>query len=154
MPIISQSSLVNCRPRDLFRYFSKPSNLQSSSPMIPSITFHSVGPLLGKGQVIKFDLSYSMFCITWTSRVTKFQPFEYFEDTQLDGPFRHWVHRHTFEESGEKTLVHDEIEYEVGLGILGQIMDKLVIRYQVDRMLRNRVDRATEKFAVVKHSAA
>lgn len=149
MAVIAQSSLVDCTPRELFRYFARTSNRESDVSSLPVVTFHSVGPLLGKGQIIKLELSYGLFHVVWTSRITQYQPYEYFEDHQVDGPFRHWRHRHRFEEKGDKTLVHDEIDYEVGWGMMGQLMDRLVIRYQVDTMVKRRQEKATEKFQAV-----
>jgi len=51
---------------------------------------------------------------------------------QYQGPFRRWHHRHEFRaeirDGVAGTLVRDEIEYEVGFGILGEIANAWFVR--------------------------
>ena len=145
---------MDCSPKELFQFLTKPSNLISVSPDMPSLSFHSPGLMLGKGQLIHFDLNYGLFRVRWCSKITEFRPYEFMEDTQQQGPFKHWIHKMHFEGAGTQTLIRDEIEYDVGYGPLGSIMETLVIKYQIENFLRVRNQRTTEKFQVMTRKSA
>ena len=55
---------------------------------------------------------------------------------QKQGPFRRWQHTHSFEaktiDGREGTLIGDVVEYEVGFGVIGRMLEKLIFQ----RMLR------------------
>ncbi len=154
MPTITQSTSIECAPKELFQFLTKPANIISVSPIMPSLRFHSPKLMLGKGQIIHFDLSYGLFKLSWASKITKFEPYTLIEDTLVEGPFKKWIHRHNFEAHGKKTVIQDEIEYEVGLGLLGKIMDTLVIGYQIENFFKNRLKKNTEKFQRIRRNIA
>jgi ligand-binding SRPBCC domain-containing protein len=154
MPVITQSTSIECSPKELFQFLTKPANIISVSPEMPSLIFHSPGLLLGKGQTINFDLSYGLFKLSWISKITKFEPYSFIEDTQVDGPFKKWIHRHRFQEQGKKTIIEDEIDYTIGLGPLGKVMDSLIIRYQIEAFFKNRLKKTTAKFQHIKRNIA
>jgi len=72
----------------------------------------------------------------WTALITEFSLNEYFSDTQEQGPFRRWHHTHSFEaktiDGRDGTLVRDVVEYEVGFGVIGKMLESLLFQ----RMLR------------------
>lgn len=60
---------------------------------------------------MRFTLWLGPFPIHWHAAIEAVSDTG-FADRQLSGPFAHWVHRHTFIESGDGlTTVRDEIEY-------------------------------------------
>src|SRR5271157_1231222 len=72
----------------------------------------------------------------WLARITGFSLNEYFTDVQQQGPFRRWEHTHSFGtktiNGQEGTLIRDVVEYEVGFGVIGRMLEKLLFQ----RMLR------------------
>lgn len=87
----------------------------------------------------------------WTSRITEFEWNRYFVDVKEnvpgEGPFRRWHHRHQFERQTRKgtdgtpvdgTLVSDFVDYEVGFGLPGRILDRLFIAGQLSRTFAHR----------------
>ena len=73
----------------------------------------------------------------WMARITAFSLNEYFTDVQQQGPFRRWEHTHSFEaktiNGREGTLIRDHVEYEVGFGVIGRILERLMFK----RILRS-----------------
>ena len=73
----------------------------------------------------------------WTAVITEFTLNQSFRDTQKQGPFRRWEHTHSFTArtvgGREGALIHDIVEYEVGFGVIGTLLEKLVFQ----RMLRS-----------------
>ncbi|MGC1647995.1 MAG: SRPBCC family protein [Candidatus Sulfotelmatobacter sp.] len=78
----------------------------------------------------------------WIARITEFEWNHYFADVQDQGPFKSWHHRHEFwaETHGgiAGTLVRDVIDYEVGLGFLGEIANALFIQRQMNNTFAQR----------------
>ena len=72
----------------------------------------------------------------WTAFITDFSLNQYFRDVQKQGPFHRWEHTHSFEaktvDGREGTLIHDVVEYEVGFGVMGRLLENLIFQ----RMLR------------------
>jgi ligand-binding SRPBCC domain-containing protein len=56
------------------------------------------------------------------SEVTRFEPDTIFVESQLTGPFRRWVHTHSFEQAGAGTRVRDVIDFEPPGGLLGLVV--------------------------------
>lgn len=77
----------------------------------PLIVRIQSGPdALSSGDEMRFTLWLGPFPIRWHAAIEAAPGG--FADRQLSGPFAHWVHRHTFIDSGEGlTTVRDEIEY-------------------------------------------
>jgi ligand-binding SRPBCC domain-containing protein len=81
----------------------------------------------------------------WTSHITEFEWNHHFVDVRDQGPFQRWHHRHQFERQThgsadgtladgtlvDGTLVRDFVDYEVGFGLLGDILDWLFIAPQM-----------------------
>ena len=64
--------------------------------------------------------------------ITQVRAPHYFVDEQRVGPYRMWHHEHTFR--AEHTEVHDLVHYVPPLGPLGAILNKLVIRRQLQQI--------------------
>jgi ligand-binding SRPBCC domain-containing protein len=78
----------------------------------------------------------------WVARITEFEWNCYFADVQGQGPFKSWHHRHEFvsepRDGISGTLVRDVIEYEVGFGFLGAIVNQLFVRRQTQHTFAER----------------
>ncbi|PCR90856.1 SRPBCC family protein [Natrinema ejinorense] len=64
----------------------------------------------------------------WTSVITARERDDgsaYFRDEMVHGLFDHWVHTHTFHADGDRTVIHDRVEYELPLGGLGDAVAPL-----------------------------
>ncbi len=84
----------------------------------------------------------------WVVNISEFSFNEYFQDVQKQGPFRHWQHTHSFEPMQQGriwgTLIRDEVEYEVGFGVVGRTLEMLIFQ-GVFRSTFNYRKRALEK---------
>ena len=101
----------------------------------PADAEHMAG--VGTEIVFKFRaIPYLPMHEKWIALITEFSLNEYFSDVQQQGPFRRWEHTHSFEaktiDGREGTLIRDVVEYEVGFGVIGRMLEKLMFQ----RMLR------------------
>lgn len=93
----------------------------------------------GAQRVFRFPLG--PFKMTWIAEHQGYQPPEKFEDVMKKGPFRSWHHIHRFIEKEGSTIVHDDVNYELPMGILGRIFGSRDVRNRLTRMFRAREQR-------------
>ncbi len=73
-----------------------------------------------------------------TSAITAYDRPHRFVDQQARGPFREWWHEHTFIVQGGSTLMTDVVRYSAPAGPLGRLIDGLVLRSYMQRLLELR----------------
>jgi len=113
-------------------------------PRLPADTAPpDAGQMAGLGTEIVFKfraVPYLPIHEKWVALITGFSLNEYFSDTQKQGPFNRWQHTHSFEAKTQGgrdgTLIRDVVEYEVGFGPIGTMLERLIFQ----RMLRKTFD--------------
>ena len=141
------------RPR-VFAFFADPRNLPRIMPPKQGATLvqlNLVPPLfpadatqpdgermagVGTEIVFKFRaIPHLPMHEKWTALITEFSLNEYFRDTQKQGPFRRWQHTHSFEaktiDGRDGTLVRDVVEYEVGFGVIGRMLERFLFQHML-----------------------
>lgn len=110
-------------PRDVvFEFFSDPSNLEAITP--PALALRIVTPVpivMQRGTLIEYDLRVAGTPVRWLSLISRWNPPESFADEQLRGPYKRWIHTHTFTPTarGEGTIISDHVDYRLPYGLLG-----------------------------------
>jgi ligand-binding SRPBCC domain-containing protein len=95
------------------RFHMQPSGLSAITPPPVFVRLHRVFTDFHEGAEMDFTLWFGLFPVRWNARFEEVTP-NSFIDRQLRGPFRHWVHRHSFLPLDEnQTLVSDEIIFEI-----------------------------------------
>jgi ligand-binding SRPBCC domain-containing protein len=88
----------------------------------------------------------------WVAVITEFSFNEHFSDIQKQGPFKSWHHTHTFEsrtiDGQEGTLVGDEVEYEVGFGVVGSFLEKMLFHRMMKGIFEHRKKALQRAFVV------
>ena len=142
---LSARTWLPASPDTVFHFFSDPSNLEKLTP--GWMKFRILTPLpieMHNGTTISYRLRVHGFHISWKSEIRDWSPPFEFVDTQLNGPYRYWHHRHCFCESNGGTMVSDEIDY-CPLG--GRIVDRLFVRRDLRRIFTFRTARLSELFS-------
>lgn len=137
-------------PADLdhvFRFFADPRNLPAISPpgtrlvRLQLIPIPGEERLAGPGSLIEISTPLR---IRWTARILEFEYGKFFRDNQERGPFRRWLHTHSFRgethDGREGTIVRDEVDYATAFGRMGD----LAVRPMLQVMFAQR-QRATER---------
>lgn len=144
MPIfeLETSSWVSRNRPDVFAFFSNAENLEGLTP--PFLHFSIVTPrpvTMRAGQLIDYQLYLHGLRMKWQTEITRWESPACFEDTQRRGPYRLWVHTHTFEESDGGTLVRDRVKYSVPGG---RLVHSLLVRRELRRIFEYRQKRLPE----------
>lgn len=143
--IVYESSIWLPRRLDeVFAFFSDASNLEVITP--PWLKFSVVTPApieMRPGTLIDYRLRFRGFPLRWRSEITAWDPPHGFADAQVKGPYRQWIHEHTFVEKDGGTLAGDRVEYAVWGGALA---NALVVRRDVERIFDYRRQTLTAMF--------
>lgn len=130
---------------EIFAFFCDAQNLESITP--PWLKFEVLTPApieLGEGALIDYRLRVRGIPLRWQSKITHWDPPHSFVDEQLRGPYRLWIHTHTFEERDGGVLAGDHVKYAVPGGAL---MNNLLVRRDVEKIFEYRQKELAEIFS-------
>lgn len=128
---ILERELVIELPRlEVFSFFADAANLERITP--PELSFHIVTqqPIaIREGTLIDYKLRMRGIPMKWRTEISVWEPPYCFVDRQLSGPYRQWIHTHTFTEiDADTTLMNDEVRYRLPLEPLGDAAHFIVRR--------------------------
>jgi ligand-binding SRPBCC domain-containing protein len=120
---------------DTFEFFERPENLALITPPWLGLRLLTPSPItMAVGIVLDYRVRVLGVRRPWRSLIAEYDPPHGFRDVQVIGPYRRWDHRHRFQAERGGTLIEDRVVYEVPLGPLGRLLDRLVIRRQLDQI--------------------
>jgi len=132
--ILTRQATLNLPRPQVFDFFADAGNLEKITP--PELEFNIITPRpmkLGEGSLIEYDLKLRGFLIHWRTLISRWDPPFEFIDEQLKGPYKQWIHRHTFTEVPGGTEIRDHVRYRLPLEPLGDVMHFLV-RGELERI--------------------
>jgi len=94
-------------------FHAQSASMGAITPPPAVVRVHRAPSHLDDGDEMEFTMWLGPLPVRWLARIEDVSPTG-FTDRQLRGPFRHWLHRHTFVVVDETTTaVVDEIELEL-----------------------------------------
>lgn len=124
---------------EVFEFFADPDNLGRITPSAMRFEFLTEDRAMRSGLLIDYRLRPLLgIPVSWRTRIDAYDPPHGFVDVQLQGPYRRWEHHHTFREVDGGTLVTDEIAYELPFGLLGDLVNRLVVRGELQQIFTYR----------------
>lgn len=147
---ILRSSLQLAVPRPtVFEFFSRAENLGRITP--PELAFAIRTPLpiaMHEGTLIDYTIGLHGLPMKWRTRISRWVPAEEFEDEQLRGPYKQWIHRHRFRDDGAGgTIIDDEVRYRLPFEPLGDIAH-FAVKLQLRRIFSYRSAKVRELLGV------
>ena len=94
--------------------------------------------LIGDGQEVTWRARHFGLPLRMTSRITALDFPVSFTDEQVRGPFKSFRHVHEFEATRSGSIMTDRVEFTAPYGILGLLVEKLVLRRYLERLIADR----------------
>ena len=133
------SQTVNASLDEVFDFFSNPENLSILTPRKLNFTILSPKPIIMKeGQIIDYTIKLLGIEVRWKTIITEYNGKNKFVDQQLKGPYSMWHHTHEFKEFNGSIDMIDNISYVMPFGILGQIINKVWVKRDLDNIFKYR----------------
>jgi ligand-binding SRPBCC domain-containing protein len=132
---------------EVFGFFSRVENLDRITP--PWLRFRTLTevPLaLSLGARIEYALKLSGFPVRWRTEITGWDPPHSFEDTQIQGPYRQWVHFHRFSPEKDETIMEDAVVYRCPGGVFEPLVDFWYVRRKLEAIFDFREERVQAIF--------
>lgn len=130
-----KQTAIQAPPQAVFDFHESPDALEQLIPpwenMKPVESANSLRP--GSRVVLRGRIGF--IPIQWIAIHTEYDPPHLFADRQESGPFAYWYHRHRFLDDGQGgTLLRDEVEYTIPLGLLGHWLAGWLVRRKLEAM--------------------
>lgn len=119
---------------EVFDFFADAANLERITP--PELRFRIVSPLpiqMRQGTLIEYRLALFHVPFGWRTEISEWSPPWRFVDRQVAGPYRSWIHMHSFATERRGTRMLDRVDYLLPLGRAGLLAGPLV-RRELDRI--------------------
>jgi ligand-binding SRPBCC domain-containing protein len=133
---------------ETFKFFERPQNLPLITPPWLGLELVTAEPIvMAPGLTIDYRVRVLGWPTRWRSLIDEWDPPHLFRDVQVHGPYRRWDHRHWFRAQAGGTLVEDVVVYELPVGPVGVLVNRVVVRRQLDAIFDYRRARIAEAHA-------
>jgi ligand-binding SRPBCC domain-containing protein len=142
---LTRSQTLDRSLDEVFSFFADARNLARITPDWLKFTVVTSGPIeMAQGTLIDYRIKLRGIPMRWQSEITVWEPPHRFVDEQRRGPYKFWVHEHTFEAiDADHTRVGDRVRYGVPGGGL---VHRLFVERDLDRIFEYREQKLVEKF--------
>ena len=130
-------------------FFSNPKNLLKITP--ENLGFKTIGDSgysIYPSQIIQYKITpLPFFKTTWVTEITHVEPPNFFADKQLYGPYELWHHKHFFKAIDGGVQIIDIVDYVPPFGILGRLMNPIIIKPRIFKIFEHRKVKVEEFFS-------
>ena len=138
---LSASQIITADLGRTWAFFSDPANLRRITPAALGFEMRTAPEPTHEGQLIEYTVRpVAGIPLHWRTRIEAVDAPRTFTDVQLKGPYRRWVHRHTFTAVDGGTRIDDHIEYELPFGPLGRLAHHLAVKAQLNAIFAFRTE--------------
>lgn len=137
---LSYKQTLHITMQQAWAFFSNPKNLARITPS--HLNFQILSQLpdqIYEGLIIAYHITpFLGVKMHWVTEIKYVQrPFSFVDEQRL-GPYQFWFHRHTFREISDGVLMEDEIHYSLKWDFLGEIINELMVKKQLQEIFEFR----------------
>ncbi|WP_100611332.1 SRPBCC family protein [Confluentibacter lentus] len=143
-----KKQLLPISKKEAWAFLSDPKNLKTITPdyMGFDILSGADRPMFA-GQIIQYIVTPILGIKTkWVTEITHVVDGEYFVDEQRFGPYALWHHKHFIKEIDGGVEMEDIIDYKVPFGILGQLVQPILVQPKLEEIFNYRTKKLEELF--------
>jgi ligand-binding SRPBCC domain-containing protein len=145
--VLRRQAFIPAPLEEVFDFFSDARNLERITPGWLRFRVLTEDPIEMKvGTRIRYRLRIAGVPLRWDTCITRWEPGKSFVDRQERGPYRLWVHTHTFEPIGDGVLMGDLVRYALPFGPLGRFAHELWVRGALAQIFDYRFERIGQIF--------
>ena len=136
---------------EAWNFLSDPRNLKIITPdyMGFNILSGADRPIYA-GQIIQYIVTPVLGIKTkWVTEITHVIDKHYFVDEQRFGPYALWHHKHFIKEIEGGVEMEDIIDYKIPLGILGQLVQPILVKPKLEEIFEYRQKKLIELFGTL-----
>ena len=140
MTSISKSVEINTPVSEVFTYFARPEHMADQFPenMGMNIIPIEVKNGFGIGTIFRISGDFDGKKLEWDCETIDYIPHRKIIAQMIEGPFKHWQITVEFEEVTEtKTRTSIKVDYDMPMGPLGGLMDKVKLKKIAERGIEN-----------------
>lgn len=122
---------LHCDIETAWHFFSSAMNLSKITPKDMGFTVLSDdnNEQIFEGMIIDYTVSPMLkIPLKWRTRISQVELNRSFTDFQEKGPYKYWNHFHEFIPNKDGVLIKDTVDYELPLGILGNIAHRIFVK--------------------------
>ncbi|MEM1259582.1 MAG: SRPBCC family protein [Bacteroidota bacterium] len=134
--------------KEAWDFLSDPKNLKEITPnhMGFQILSGADRPMF-QGQIIQYVVKpFPGVSTKWVTEITHVKEGQYFVDEQRFGPYALWHHKHFIKEIDGGVEMEDLIDYKIPFGFLGQLVQPILVKKQLNQIFQYREARLEELF--------
>ena len=144
MSVFERSFKVKAPLSEVAALHDDPVSLAAITPPLVRVTIQRFDKPVRAGSRVIFRLSVGPFGVTWDGTIAEYVEQKFFRDVQNKGPFGAWSHTHSFTAEADGARVNDRVEYEPPLGLIGKLVDPILVRPSLAYMFNYRAKKTRE----------
>ncbi len=98
------------------------------------------GGLIGLNEFVTWEAVHFGIRQRLSTKITRFDSPTHFRDEQINGIFKFMKHDHYFAKDGNETIMTDNFCFQSPLGLLGKLVDMIVLKKYLTGLLIKRND--------------
>lgn len=142
MTVFKREVEIDCSQEELFAWHERPGAFKRLCPHWEKVNVVEHIGGIQDGAKVHVTINQGPVKLHWHLEHKNYILGERFEDHQqegfLKGPFASWKHDHLFSSTGVKSLLLDDIQYKMPLGILGSVFGEGFSQAKLKRLFNYR----------------
>ncbi len=140
MTVIEKSIVIKAPIKEVFTYFARPEHMSDQFPKEIGLNVIPIDVKegFGVGTVFRISGNFDGKILEWDCETLEYIPERKIVAKQVDGPFKSWEITVLFDEVDENnSRVTMRVVYDIPLGPLGSLMDKVKLKKTAERGIEN-----------------
>lgn len=148
MHTIKRISKLPISVEQAWNFFSSPKNLKEITPKYMGFDITRELPeKMYPGMIITYKVKPLLgIPLNWMTEITYIDEQNFFVDEQRVGPYKIWHHQHHFKAIDGGVEMTDIVDYVLPLGLIGRIMEPIIVRGKLKQIFDYREKRVEELF--------